>query len=121
MEISKKNVAKWVEDHNDWEPDKAQKFQDFVIQFYQDGVDGLISEEALAILEKGFNYDGDVADAHDIGVVKGRNEKIVAEKLSKEAQSELLPEHASGKNTPPPPAPVKKEKPFGAKFIEDVL
>jgi len=119
VQISMQAIDKWAVEHENWDQAKADEFEKFVLQFYQDGVDGLISEQALAVLEKGFTYDGDVAVAEQNGKVIGRNENIVASKLSKEKEEELLPEHLSGKATPPP-APAR-EKSFAGKFMEGVL
>ena len=100
MAISMKNISDFMEKREHWPPEKADEFEQKVIQFYQDGADGLISEEALSLLEKGLMHDDDVTEAEENGKIIGKNEKIVAKKLSKEKENELLPELNGGTAQP---------------------
>ena len=118
LDISMQAIAKFQEDRKHWPSEKAEAFEKFVIQHYDDGADGLITEKDLALLEKGFNYDTDVTEAEENGKVMGRNEQIETKKADKKELENLLPEHASGM-APTPPAPVKKRS-FAGDFMKDI-
>lgn len=111
MDISFSAVSEFMEERKDWPMEKAEAFEAFVIKFYDEGKDGLISKDALALLEKGFIHDdvvaakdADIAEAETNGKIMGRNEKIVTEKASKN-NAALLPEATPGMK---PSAPVKR-------------
>jgi hypothetical protein len=118
-QVSLDGLNTFMEERKDWSPEKAEEFHKFVLKHYEDSLDGLITMDNLAILEKGFKYDQDVASAEEVGTIKGRNEQIVTKNLSKEEKENLLPEHASGK-TPPPPKPAKPKN-FGASFLDGAI
>ena len=118
QEVSMKDISDFMEQRSNWPAEKADAFEKFVIDHYQDGLNGKINKENLELLEKAFNYDDDVAEAEDNGKVMGKNEKIVAQKMSKEDTNKLLPEGGVGASTP-----VREEKPksFGAKFLDGIV
>jgi Ca2+-binding EF-hand superfamily protein len=126
MEISFNDISEFMEEKKDWDEEKAQAFEDFVIKHYDDGKDGLITKADLALLEKAFKYDGDmaakesqIAEAEENGKIIGKNEKIVAKNLSKEqAAKDYLPEGNAG--IVKAPEPKRTPKDFGAKFMRDV-
>lgn len=109
-EISFKNISDFMEQRKHWPPEKADEFEGKVIQFYQDGADGLITPDALELLEKGLMHDEDVKEAEENGTVIGKNQQIVAKKLSKEKEKELLPDLNGG--APAPVAADANEDPF---------
>ena len=83
-----------------WPEEKAIEFMDKVDTFASDLFNGKITKTHLAQLEKAFNYDNDVNTALDDGKIAGRNEKIVAEKASREDIKDLLPEINEGAEVP---------------------
>lgn len=126
LEISFSEISEFMEEKKDWDETKSQAFEDFVIKHYDDGKDGLITKADLALLEKAFIYDdkmaekdGQVAEAEENGKIMGRNENIVAKKLSKDKEAELLPQGSGGVSKPA--AKPKEPKSFGSKFLNGVI
>ena len=118
MDISFNDISEFMEERKDWPEEKAQAFENFIIKHYDDGKDGLITKADLALLEKGFNYDGDVAEAEENGKVMGRNEQISTKKASKEDLAALLPEASAG--IVKKPEVKQKPKTFAQKFMEGI-
>lgn len=125
MEVSMTDISEFMESKKDWDEAKAEEFENFVLKHYDDAKDGLITKDNLLILEKGFKYDGDVAEKDnqiaeslEDGKAMGRNEKIVANKLSKEKEATLLPEASAGMGKAPAPPPRPKN--FASSFMKDV-
>lgn len=96
MDVSMGAISDFMEERKHWPPAKSEEFEQKVVQFYQDGADGLVTPEALAILEKGFYHDDDVTEAEENGKIMGKNETIVAKKLDKAKEKELLPTFDGG-------------------------
>lgn len=115
VQVSIAHIDDFMEKRKNWPAEKADKFMEFVIAHYEDAKDGKITDENLELLEKGFTHDDDVAEAEDNGRVMGKNEKIMASKMSKEDSDKLLPEGGVGATIP-----VKQDKPksFAARFME---
>jgi len=126
LQVSFKEMSDYIEEKNNWTEEKSAKFQDFVIKHYADANDGLITKPNILILEKGFEFDDKMAEkdsmigeAEENGRAIGRNESIVAKKLSKEKEAELLPQGSGGVSKPA--AKPKEPKSFGSKFLNGVI
>ena len=124
MEVSQKDIAEFYEERKDWPEEKAQAFEEFVINHYQNGADGFIPKNDLEMLEKAFTYDDKVAEleneavqSHEAGRVAGLNEKIERGKVTRKELAELLPEIDSGVS----PTQTEKPKSFGSKFMDGVI
>lgn len=59
----------------------------FIMTIVRDGMMGKFSPETIELAKKAVNYDNDVANAGEEGIIKGRNEKI-EEKLRKRRQGD---------------------------------
>ena len=98
--------------------EQIQEFIPFVDKFITDCEDRNMSKENWLTLWKGFKRDSDVSEAETNGRIMGRNEKIVAEKKSRQDIAGVLPE-INGTAAVKPQS--QKPKAFGGKFIEGVL
>lgn len=99
LEVSLNEIATYMEEKKDWDETKAEQFADFVKKHYEDGWDGLIGKKDLQMLEKGFVFDEEVANAEASGKIAGRNEQIITGKKSKKDLEQLLPELSNGATT----------------------
>ena len=82
-----------------WDEAKAMEFSDKVAGLFNDWADGKLSPESLAVLEKGFGYDNDVAASYEDGMVAGKNAQIEKKRVTKET-SDGLPKMSNTGTTP---------------------
>lgn len=77
----------------------AEAFGKYIAETLQDAYDGKMSKEFLTRMLRSMKYELDMADAEKVGETKGKNEKIVAEKMNdKELASDTLPIINSGRS-----------------------
>jgi len=125
MDISIAAISEFMEEKG-WPENEAQEFEDLVIKHYDDGKDGLITKQDLMMLAKAYKHDDmmaeketEVATAMEDGKAIGRNEQIVAKKISKEKENDLLPNGGVGMDAKPTVKP--KPKSYGDKFLNGVI
>ncbi len=114
-QVSIDNFKKFKEESG-MSDDEAADFLDKLTALQQDMFDGKLTPEHIEVLRKGFAFDKEVAKAEETGKVAGRNEQI-EKKIKQSEKPDGVPSLKSSTGTQPP----KKEKIFGAKFIEGVL
>ena len=76
-----------MHDENGVSDDEIDAIMSFIITIVRDGMMGKFAPETIELAKKAVNYDNDVANAGEEGVIKGRNEKI-EEKLRKRKQGD---------------------------------
>lgn len=119
MEESANNIQKYAQEHNLTDEQMNEviiKMTDFV----KDGLNGLFPTELIDMVYKAQNYDTDVEQARETGIVQGRNENIAAQ-LERSASQPDLPPNIGQSGTLPTEQPVKKRtvrNPLTGKEIE---
>lgn len=93
-----------------------EEFKPFVDSFFSDIEDRKLTKKHWLAIWKAFKYDSDVTEAEENGKVMGRNEKIVAEKKSREDIKGLLPEANASIQVKP-----ERQKTFTEEFMTGVL
>lgn len=117
MSKSQMGAQEFVDEMN-LSKEQVDEFIPFVDQFISDVEDRNLSKANWMIIWKAFKRDSDVAEAEENGRVIGRNEKIVAERKTRDDIKDILPESTATSAIKPPES---KPKPFGAKFMEGVF
>jgi hypothetical protein len=117
MAKSQMSAQEFVDEEGLNEAD-IEEFKPFVDQFFRDVEDKNLTAPNWKILWKAFKRDNDVAEAEDNGRVIGRNEKIVAEKKTRDDIKELLPEANAGASLP---KRVDSKKSYASKFMDGVI
>jgi hypothetical protein len=95
----------------------VEGFIKFYDAFISDALDNRMSTDHWIAIWNSYKHDDDVQEAEENGIVMGKNQKIVAQKASKEEEKNLLPEAGAGAGVKP------KEKPrsFGGEFFKGVI
>lgn len=91
--------------------EQVDKFKPYVDKFLQDCEDRNLSKTNWMILWDAYTKKESVAEAEEMGRIAGRNEKIVAEKKTRNDIKELLPEVNASAEIPSQ-TEKKKEDPF---------
>lgn len=114
QQVSVENVKKFM-DAKGWDKSKALEFLGKIEELQADLFDGKLSDNHLAVLEKGFGYDDMVADkdkekelAIEDARVAGKNEGI-KERRSKQETTDGLPKLANSASVPDTTAPPKDQ------------
>lgn len=100
-----KNLDKYAKDNNLSDEEKSE-LNDKIYSMADNMLMGIIPIDVIELVNKGVNYDKDVQDAADSGVVEGKNQKVEAKLSSKKEQ--IMPDL---KNTS---SSSKKVAPTGA-------
>lgn len=98
--------------------EQIEEFKPFVDQFITDCEDRNLTKANWIIIWKAFKHDANVEEAETNGRIMGRNEKIVAEKKTREDIKDLLPEVSASADIKPK---SEKQKSFASQFMEGVL
>lgn len=64
----------------DKDPKDVEKFDDYILSFFNRLAEGEFTENDIRLLWDGMMHDKDVAEATESGAIMGRNEKIVAKR-----------------------------------------
>lgn len=119
FEESASNIEQYAKEHNLTDEQVNEvlvKATDFAKDIFQ----GKVSPEVIDMFYKSMNYDNDVAEARETGIVQGRNENIQAQ-LERSASHPDLPPDIGQSGTLPTDKPVKKRtvtNPLTGKQIE---
>ena len=119
FEESASNIEQYAKEHNLTDEQVNEvlvKATDFAKDIFQ----GKVSPEVIDMFYKSMNYDNDVAEARETGIVQGRNENIQAQ-LERSASQPDLPPDIGQSGTLPTDKPVKKRtvtNPLTGKQIE---
>jgi hypothetical protein len=119
FEESALNIEQYAKEHNLTDEQVNEvlvKATDFAKDIFQ----GKVSPEVIDMFYKSMNYDNDVAEARETGIVQGRNENIQAQ-LERSASQPDLPPDIGQSGTLPTDKPVKKRtvtNPLTGKQIE---
>ena len=81
----RKNLDKYATDNN-LSDEEESKLNDKIFGVFDNMLMGIIPIEVIEIIDKGVNYDKDIQDAADSGVVEGKNQKIEAKLSTKKEQ-----------------------------------
>lgn len=117
MAASQMGAQEFVDSRGLSEAD-IEEFKPFVDKFLKDCEDRNLTAANWEIIYNGFKRDTDVAEAEENGKVMGRNEKIVAEKASREDIKDLLP---GGGALAEVPKSLPKPKSFASSFMDKVI
>lgn len=79
-----------IQQEKGWDNEKCYNLASKVYDIIDQGMKGLITAETFYMVMNGMNYDADVKNARDEGVVAGKNSKI-SEQLKKEKTPEGMP------------------------------
>lgn len=102
-----------MKEENGWTDEQVMQIYDTANRIFMDGTVNIISPETIDIIAKSLNFDNAVAEAEEVGRVRGRNEKI-EEKLRKgKPEGEMPPTlgGAGGKD------PEKKKRRYYNPFV----
>lgn len=95
MEFSAKAIKEFA-DENKMTEEQAGKFLGQVDEMLQSIYQGKITKETLAKIKRALEYDTAVQSAKEEGEIKGRNEKITAEKEKEKPKDDGLPHIKKG-------------------------
>ena len=108
FEESALNIEQYAKEHNLTDEQVNEvlvKATDFAKDIFQ----GKVSPEVIDMFYKSMNYDNDIAEARETGIVQGRNENIQAQ-LERSAGQTELPPNIGQSGTLPTDKPVQKRK-----------
>lgn len=78
----------------DKDPEDVDKFDDYILDFFESMAEGKFTPEVVEWLWKGYKHDEDVMDAEDAGEIRGRNANIAA-KLENQTGGDGVPRLSS--------------------------
>lgn len=105
-------------EHPDMDDDTFTKYATTVDDILKDAYKGKITRKFLNLLFKGLEFDSAVKTAKEQGLVSGKNQKIVAEKLKEETVGDGMPalRSSGGGDDTEPAAPATPDQ----VFIQDI-
>ena len=97
-----------IQEETGWDNEKCYNLASKVYDIIDQGTKGLITAETFHMVMNGMNYEADVRNARDEGMVAGKNSKI-SEQLKKEKAPEGMPPSiGTAKGQPSQPQQKKK-------------
>lgn len=113
LKTSEEEIKKYFEENNvDEEEQKA--IGEFIDALLAGVVENRITADTMAAFRRARNYERDMAEAEEVGQIKGKNAKIDAERQRKQEETDGLPSPGSA-------AGVSVKPPVEKTFMEEIV